>query len=157
MNLLIGQTTLVELAAWILPVAVGRNSVWRTSFFGHKSAKYGVAAIMMLELSRSPNSRCFELLMTRIISFAVSLAVALGFQSLAVAQSRLLAMPGYEHYKKMRDEIPKAWKSGALDVDWQDGGKAFEYDFDGKHWRYDIEKKAAEEKGPEKQKPVQAS
>jgi dipeptidyl-peptidase-4 len=105
----------------------------------------------------SAKSHCFELLMTRIFSFAVSLAVALEFQSLAWAQSRLPTMPGYEHYKKMRDEIPKAWKSGALDVDWTDGGKAFEYDFDGKHWRYDIEKLAAEEKGPEKQKPAQTS
>ncbi|HWB04500.1 MAG TPA: DPP IV N-terminal domain-containing protein [Verrucomicrobiales bacterium] len=73
------------------------------------------------------------------------------------AQSRLPSMPGYDRYKKLKSEIPKSWKSGALSVQWKDGGKSFEYDRDGKRWRYDIEKKQATDEGPERQTPPQTS
>jgi dipeptidyl-peptidase 4 len=93
--------------------------------------------------------------MTR--AFPVSFFALLICASPLVGQSRLQSMPGYERYKKMRDEIPRSWKSGALDVDWKDGGKSLEYDFDGKHWRYDIEKKQADERGQARQTPRQTS
>ncbi|HEX4946303.1 MAG TPA: DPP IV N-terminal domain-containing protein [Blastocatellia bacterium] len=54
------------------------------------------------------------------------------------AQDRLKSMPGYAQFQKMRNEIPAAVKSGALQGRWLDGGKAFEYQRDGKLYRFDI-------------------
>lgn len=94
--------------------------------------------------------------MIRPLLFTFLFAVPCGIYT-AAAQSRLQATSGYEHYKKLRDEIPKSWKTGALDVQWKDGGKAFEYDHNGKHWRYGIETKKAVETGPARQSPPQTS
>ncbi len=84
-----------------------------------------------------------------ILTAGLGLLVPSGTQ----AQSRLPSMPGYDRYKKLRSEIPRSWKSGALDVNWLEGGKAFEYEKDGKRWRYDIAKKEATEQGPARQAP----
>lgn len=94
--------------------------------------------------------------MIRFLLLTLLAAAPAGISTVA-AQSRLQASPGYERYKKLRDEIPKSWKSGALDVQWKDGGKAFEYEFEGKRWRYDLEKKKASETGPVRQSPPQTS
>src|ERR1700760_4603269 len=67
------------------------------------------------------------------------LVIAFGVvQSITLAQDRLKTMPGYDHYQKMKGELPNAVKSGSLSVTWKDGGNSFDYSKDGKTYHYDI-------------------
>lgn len=66
------------------------------------------------------------------------------------AQDRLKLMPGCGQYQKMSRELPGAFKSGALAVNWVDDGKAFEFERDGKRFRYDLAARQATELPPTK-------
>jgi dipeptidyl-peptidase-4 len=88
--------------------------------------------------ARSASTRSFRL--------ALGLVITTGLlPGLVVAQDRLKAMPGYEHFQQKSKEIIGSVKLGTLSATWLDGGKAFEYPKDGKRYRYDIaEAKATE-------------
>jgi dipeptidyl-peptidase 4 len=54
------------------------------------------------------------------------------------AQDRLKTMPGYKQYERMKDEIGKSVKLGALSVTWTNDSKAFIYRKDNKSYLFDL-------------------
>jgi dipeptidyl-peptidase-4 len=65
-----------------------------------------------------------------IVWFALAAAVP--------AQDRLKTMPGYKQYERLKDDIAKSAKLGALTVTWTNNSTAFTFNRNGKFYLYDI-------------------
>ncbi|MFN3728918.1 MAG: DPP IV N-terminal domain-containing protein [Fimbriimonadaceae bacterium] len=69
---------------------------------------------------------------------ALLLTVAVALGSVAVAQDRLPAMPRYDRYVKLRNEIGGSVQRGQVPVRWGDDGKYAYFSRDGKNLRVDL-------------------
>jgi dipeptidyl-peptidase-4 len=86
------------------------------------------------------------------VAAAALCAAAIGFALAPVgAQDRLSAMPGYDQYRKMQDQLgrgnPPPVVSGAVTATWAGDGQSFTYTTAGKSYRFDLATLKAVETG----------
>ena len=75
---------------------------------------------------------------SRIVT-ALAVASALGIASSpALGQSRIRAMPGYDNFAAMSQQIPRSVKLGSVNAEWADDSQSFEYTLDGTRLRFDL-------------------
>src|SRR4051794_40584946 len=56
----------------------------------------------------------------------------------AFAQDRLVTMPRYEQYSRLRDQIPGSVTGGDIEVSWTADGRSFKFFKAGKYFQYDV-------------------
>lgn len=72
----------------------------------------------------------------------------------ALAQSRIRTMPGYERWSEMAPKLAQAVKSGAITVQWAQDSRSFEYTRDTTRWRFDLGALAKKQIAPAASPPV---
>lgn len=77
----------------------------------------------------------------------IGLALAMAAPA-ALAQSRILTMPGYENWAQVSPQISGSVKLGSISAQWAEDSKSFDYSFDGKRWRFDLATLRASEAPP---------
>ncbi len=68
---------------------------------------------------------------------------------IALAQSRIRTMPGYDRWAEMAPQLNRALKSGAVSAVWAGDSRSFEYVLDARTWRFDIDTLTRTEVEPE--------
>lgn len=67
-----------------------------------------------------------------------AVAAVIAIAPVAMGQSRIRSMPGYDQWAEMSPRIAGAVKQGSVTVEWAEDSGSFDYTLDGKRWRFDV-------------------
>jgi dipeptidyl-peptidase-4 len=67
-----------------------------------------------------------------------AVAAVIAIAPVAMGQSRIRSMPGYDRWAEMSPRIAGAVKQGSVTVEWAEDSGSFDYTLDGKRWRFDV-------------------